>query len=98
MKVRIHELAALELNEAVEWYELQSVGLGLRYKKSIYAQVNKIKNNPKWFLMEEENIFKAYIPKFPYKILYSIEETTIIIWAIAHLHREPTYWQNRRIN
>ena len=33
MQVKIHELAAKEFNEAVEWYELQSKGLGKQFKK-----------------------------------------------------------------
>jgi len=95
--VNIHELAAKEFNEAVEWYELQSKGLGKQFKKSVIEQINKIKKNPKWYLIEDDNIYKAYIPKFPYKILFSINKNkNIIIWAIAHMHRKPWYWQSRR--
>ena len=96
MRVKIHELAVKEFDEAIEWYELQSSGLGKRFKKLVVEQVNKIKKNPKWYLIEEENIYKAYIPKFPYKILFSIEnDESIAIWAIAHMHRKPWYWQSR---
>jgi len=69
MKVKIHELATKEFDEAIEWYELQSEGLGQRFKKSVIEQINKIKRNPKWYLIEADNIHKAYIPKLPYKIL-----------------------------
>lgn len=34
MKIQIHELAARELEEAIEWYELQSEGLGERFKEA----------------------------------------------------------------
>ena len=96
MLVKIHELANKEFTEATEWYELQSKDLGKKFKKSVIEKINKIKKNPKWFLAEEGNIYKAYIPKFPYKILFTIENNEIIaIWAIAHLHRKPWYWQSR---
>ena len=96
MLVNIHELAAKEFNEAVEWYELQSDALGKRFKKSVIEQINKIKKNPKWYLIEAGNIYKAYIPKFPYKILFTIEDNkNIVIWAVAHMHRKPWYWQSR---
>ncbi len=96
MKVKIHELANKEFIEAVEWYELQSKGLGKRFKKETISQVNKIRKNPGWYLVEESNIHKAYIPRFPYKILYTIENNNqIIIWAISHMHRKPWYWQKR---
>jgi hypothetical protein len=41
MKVKIHELAAEELNEAIEWYDFQLKGLGQRFKKSLIDQINK---------------------------------------------------------
>ena len=96
MQVKIHELAAKEFNEAIEQYELQSKGLGTRFKKSVIKQVKKIKKSPNWFLKEYDNIYKAYIPKFPYRILFTTDnEDKIIIWAIAHMHRKPWYWQSR---
>ena len=43
MKINIHEGAAGEFDEAVEWYEIQSKGLGKRFKKSVTDQLKKIK-------------------------------------------------------
>jgi len=97
MKVKIHEIAAKEFDEAVEWYENQSEGLGKRFKKSVIVQIRKIKKNPDWFLIEADNIYKIYIPKFPYKILFTLEKNQIVIWAVAHMHRKPWYWQSRMI-
>ncbi len=95
MKINIHELALKEFYEAVEWYEYLLTGLGDRFKVTVLKQVNKIRENPQWFLKETDQIYKAYIPKFPYKILFSIEDSQIIIWAISHIHRKPSYWQKR---
>jgi hypothetical protein len=95
MRVNIHELAAKEFDEAIDWYEDQSKGLGKRFKISVINQIKKIKKNPNWFLIEADNIYKAYIPKFPYKILFTLEKDRIVIWAIAHMHRKPWYWQSR---
>ena len=96
MQVNIHELAGKELNEAVDWYELQAKDLGKRFKSAVIEKVKIIKKNPHWFLIEEGEIYKAYIAKFPYKILFTIEnKQNIIIWAIAHMHRKPWYWQSR---
>ena len=46
MQIRIHELAAKEFDEAIEWYELQSKGLGKRFKNSVIDQIHRIKLNP----------------------------------------------------
>jgi len=96
VKIEINEEAAKEFDTAIEWYEKQSAGLGKRFKKVVLSQLKNIKKNPTWFLIEEENIYKVYIPKFPYKILYTIEEGCIVIWAFMHMHRRPGYWQTRK--
>ncbi|MCP4970348.1 MAG: type II toxin-antitoxin system RelE/ParE family toxin, partial [Arcobacter sp.] len=49
MKINIHELAAKEFDEAIEWYELQSKGLGKQFKNVVMNQIKKIKQNPNWF-------------------------------------------------
>ena len=95
MKVKIHELAVREFDDAIDWYEMQSSGLGKRFREQVKEQIKKIKTNPTWFLVEEEPVYKAFIPKFPYKILYAVEEDSIVIWSIPHLHRKPWYWQSR---
>jgi len=95
MKIRIHELAAREFDNAIDWYDQQSEGLGKRFKKIVVDNIVKIKSNPEWYLKESDDLYKAYIPKFPYKVLFTIEKYEIIIWAIAHMHRKPWYWQSR---
>ena len=95
MKVEIIDLASLEFDDAINWYEMQSRGLGNRFKKQVLEQIKKIIANPTWFLIEEKPLYKAFIPKYPFKILYTVEKNKIIIWAIAHLNRKPWYGQSR---
>jgi len=95
VKIEIHELAVQEFDDAIEWYEIQFPGLGARFRKEVVTQIRKAAKNPTWYLREEENIYKVYIPKFPYKVLYTSSENKIIVWSIAHLHRKPWYWQSR---
>ena len=97
MRIEIHELATREFDDAMDWYELQSKGLGKRFKKSVIDKIRKIRQNPGWFPKETDSIFKAYVPKFPYKILYTLHKDKIVIWSIAHMHRKPWYWQSRVI-
>jgi len=97
MKISIHESAAKEFDEAVEWYEIQSEGLGKRFKRSVMEQIGRIKANPNSFLKETDDICKAYVPKFPYKILFTSDKDRIIVWAVAHMHRKPYYWESRMI-
>jgi hypothetical protein len=67
MKIKIHEIATKEFDEAINWYDNQAHGLGKRFRESVIAQINKIKKNPTWFSMEADGIYKAYIPNFHIK-------------------------------
>ena len=39
LKIEIHEFASQELNDAIEWYDLQPDGLGKRFKISVIKQI-----------------------------------------------------------
>lgn len=47
MKVRIHEVAVMEFEDAIQWYDLQSNGLGSRFKDATLRLIDKIKDTPK---------------------------------------------------
>lgn len=66
MQIKIHPLAAKEFDDAIEWYELQSQGLGDRFRYAVIGQINKIRIHPRWYLIEDDEIYKAYVPKFPF--------------------------------
>ncbi len=96
MKIVFDRLAVKELEEAVEYYEIQVRGLGERFEKEIKRSLKTIKRFPEIGSIERGDIRKFLLHKFPYKILYSIEKNYLYVIAIAHLHREPTYWIKRR--
>jgi hypothetical protein len=35
------------------------------------------------------------LTRFPYGVIYGLEGDTIIVVAVAHLHRQPRYWADR---
>lgn len=91
-KVIFSRYAAQELEEAVIYYELKIAGTGKKFKEEIEKAVYRIAEYPKAFSVERGSITKCLLHKFPFKILYSIEDGYIFIIALAHLHRKPTYW------
>lgn len=95
MDVVFSELATLELNDAVAFYELEHPGLGARFKKEIFLTLKRIIQYPTAWAMERNEIRRCLVYKFPYKILYSVEKDCILILAIAHQHRKPDYWIDR---
>ena len=95
MRIEFLPEAKDELDEAVEYYELQVDGLGDTFKDIAKSTIKRIATFPTAWSMVRPNIRKCIMHKFPYNVLYSIEGDTILILAIAHHHRYPNYWINR---
>ena len=66
--------------------------MGLRFNKGDREAINRISRNPKAWSKERGEVRKYLLHKFPYKILYSVQDQDIIILAIGHQHRKPGYW------
>ncbi|MDP2208100.1 MAG: type II toxin-antitoxin system RelE/ParE family toxin [Bacteroidota bacterium] len=55
----------------------------------------RIAEHPQAWSVERGDVRKCLLHKFPYKLLYSIEEDHIFVLAVAHQHRRPNYWVER---
>ena len=95
MNVDFLEPAYKEYQEAIEFYNLQSDGLGNKFRDEIDKTISIIKNYPESFTQYTQHTRKAVVNIFPYNIFYSLRDNRIIVIAIAHQHRKPNYWNKR---
>lgn len=95
MNIRLHALAQSELHDAFEWYEGQLVGLGARFIEEIDDTVSRIIEFPALGPELSPGIRRCLLPRFPFGVIYSCDDTALTILAVAHLHREPRYWVDR---
>jgi len=95
MKVLFSETAHQELEDTIDYLELEFEGLGHRFKKEVNLALQRISRHPNAWSVELDDVRKCLLHKFPYKILYSVEADHIIVIAVAHQHRHPDYWTDR---
>jgi hypothetical protein len=95
MKILIAKIAQQEFDEAKEFYEVEQAGLGLRFESEIKKSLLRISEFPTTWPLERKEIHRYLVHKFPYKILYSVQNQYIIVLAFSHFHRKPTYWLRR---
>ena len=87
--------AEAELNEAARFYEDRLKGLGASFLDVVEVAVRNIELHPRRNPVVCAPVRRRLLPKFPYAILYVIYHDEIIVVAIAHLSRHPTYWLGR---
>ena len=95
MKVLFDKLAKLELDDAVEFYDIKINGIGKRFKHEVKAGIHRIREYPHTWPKEKGDLRRYLLHKFPYKIIYSVEKDYIYVIAVAHCHRHPDYWIDR---
>jgi plasmid stabilization system protein ParE len=88
MKVIFSKCAKQELDDATHYYEIEYQGFGKRFRDEVRKAAKRI--SEAWSV-ERGDVRKCTLHKFPYKLLYSIEEDHIFIIAVAHQDRKPDY-------
>jgi len=96
MKAIFLPVAKQEFDQAIEFYEEQLTGLGVLFRYEILEAIDFICLYPEGHQFITKHTRKCPIRKFPYLILYGIIDNTIIISAVAHQHRNPHFYINRK--
>lgn len=95
MRIRFSKLAQLEIDDAVAWYDSQSQDLGTRFLDDLDRTIRRTVAFPLSCTEIEPELRRCLLTRFPYGIIYGIDSDTIVVIAVAHLHRKPRYWTDR---
>jgi hypothetical protein len=63
--------AAREIQEAFDWYEGRSEGLGLEFLRVADACLSGVQRNPTVYQVVHEQVRRALLRKFPYALFYA---------------------------
>lgn len=94
-EIAVRPEAAREVQEAFDWYDEKSEGLGLEFLRAAEACLAGVKRNPFASLAIYQEIRRALLRKFPYALFYLIKEEQIIVLACFHIKRNPIDWMRR---
>ena len=95
MNVRVLEIAQQELDEAISYYNGQVAGLGDAFLLEVVAAIERIRRFPEGWHPLTEHIRRCRLRRFPSGLIYQPDKNEIIIIAVAHSHRRPSYWRDR---
>lgn len=95
MALQFLDLAEVELAEAIEDYNIQEKNLGNKFFEEIQEALARIVQFPQAWSKIGQNTHRYLLRKFPYSLLYVIDDEIILSVAIAHRHREPSYYSDR---
>jgi plasmid stabilization system protein ParE len=95
MNVIFHPEVEDEFSDAVAYYEGCQPGLGIDFSRTVSATIQNIADYPDLWPRVEPEVRRCLVNRFPYGILYSIEDDGVYILAVMNLRRDPDYWKHR---
>ncbi len=100
MRPRVLKEAEEELREAMLYYEQQREGLGADFYECVNEAISAIAQEPLRFPVYEGRPLKrefrrARVARFPYIVIFEIQQNETIVIAVAHTSRSPDYWEHR---
>jgi plasmid stabilization system protein ParE len=95
MEVEFIEPALIELDDAIQYYNLQSSDVSDQFFDEVLSTIDLIIRFPEFWKKNTKYTSKAILKKFSYNLIYTVYNGKIYILSIAHQHREPEYWIDR---
>ena len=88
-----------DVAEAAIWYESRQAGLGVEFVEEVIRVWDALEENPLLNSRRHphKNIRWRYPDRFPYRVIYEVDEAgqTVIVAAVLHAARHDRHWQSR---
>ena len=86
-----HE-ASLDLEDAYRWYERRADGLGDDFRQEIERTLASIRRFPQMHPVIRGEARRAPMGRFPYGIIYLVEQDAIVVVGVVHDRRDAWRW------
>ena len=91
-----HPEANAELEDAALFYESRMVGLGKSFTSEVERTILLIRQFPDAGSPAGPKRRRVLVDRFPYSVVYRRDLDSVVIVAIAHQRRQPSYWRRRK--
>lgn len=93
--IRFLEEAQHDFLDQIAYYEERQKGLGDRFRASIEAATALAAAHPTLGSPWKLRTRRVFCKGFPFSVVYRVEATELVVFAVAHFKRRPTYWRRR---
>lgn len=93
----VNRKAEKDIEETIDWYEAQSIGLGIEFLLEFISITPTIAKQPSFFTLKNPPYRRALMKKFPYAIWFAINDNKneVIVLAVWNVKRDPEKLKQR---
>ena len=83
------------MTEAALFYETARSGFGDIFLDDVQRAIDTIRDRPEIGANIAYGFRRVLVQRFPFSIIYRVENGEVIVTAVAHQRRRPNYWIKR---
>ncbi len=87
--------ARRDFDDSFDWYAKRSATAASRFVNAVDVALTRIASQPDQFAAIDPRHHECSVKRFPFRIIYRVEERQILVVAVAHAKRRPGFWLNR---
>ncbi|NUM52202.1 MAG: type II toxin-antitoxin system RelE/ParE family toxin [Candidatus Hydrogenedentes bacterium] len=95
MRVIIHRLARRDFVRAMEYYKKRSRVAVPGWIEELDAGIDLIRQFPGGMPEMEPGVRRLILKRYPYCLIYTLQDNTAVIVAVVHQRRKRRYWKRR---
>ena len=93
--VRFLQEAQDEFLDQISFYETSEKGLGERFRLAVQAAIAIAATHPELGSPRKLRTRRVFPKGFRFSVVYRVEPDELVVFAVAHIRRRPTYWRRR---
>jgi toxin ParE1/3/4 len=90
-QVVLQSEAVADIQNAFEWYEGQLAGLGYELIEEVEEALERLSRHPQHYSASNQKYRKLRIKRFPYLVIFEIEDVQVIVIAVRRISQEPIH-------
>ena len=87
--------AEVDYTESLKWYAERSLEAANDFDAELDRAISQIAAGPERFPMCDQRHRYFLLRRFPFRIIYRIVASDVVVIAVPHGSRSPDYWANR---
>lgn len=93
--VTLLRAAQVDIRTGARFYEEQAPGLGLEFVAEVERSIERLREYPEIGAPLRRGARKLLVRRFPYLVIYRVEQERVLVLAVGHQRRHPDFWLRR---
>lgn len=95
MRLQFFEEAIRDIEESRAWFRERSEATEAAYLRELDHSIAQITDAPHRWPEHVHGTRRYVFPRFPYSVVYFVEDDAVNVVTVCHDSRKPGYWRER---